>query len=143
MDWIGGAVEAASDGHDVVMSPTSHCYFDYYQSQNKAEEPRAIGGYLPLNKVYSFEPIPEKLDAKYQAHILGAQGNVWTEYIPNLKQVEYMAFPRLSALSEVAWSPKGARNYDDFLRRLETEYQRLDQLGVNYRRESAPKLVQP
>jgi hexosaminidase len=133
MDWIGGGREAASQGHDVVMTPTSYCYFDYYQGQDHSVEPRAIGGYLPLQKVYSFEPVPAKLAPEMQKHILGGQGNVWTEYIPNFKQVEYMAFPRLSALAEVTWSPKESRNFDDFIRRLKTDNQRLDQLGVSYR----------
>ena len=133
MDWIGGGKEAAADGHDVVMTPTSFCYFDYYQSQDHATEPRAIGGYLPLSKAYAFEPVPAGLAPELQGHILGGQGNVWTEYIANLKHVEYMAFPRLSALAEVTWSAKDARNFDDFTRRLKTDDQRLDQLGVNYR----------
>jgi hexosaminidase len=133
MDWIGGGREAANEGHDVVMSPTSNCYFDYYQGRDHNVEPRAIGGFLPLQKVYSFEPIPGGLAPDKQKHILGAQGNVWTEYIPNIRQVQYMAFPRLSALAEVTWSPKEARNYDSFLRRLKVDEQRLDQLGVNYR----------
>ena len=140
MDWIGGALETANEGRNVVMSPTSFCYFDYYQSQNQAAEPRAIGGYLPLSKVYSFEPIPTKLDAARHKHILGAQGNVWTEYMPNFKQVQYMAFPRLSALAEVAWSPKESRNYEDFLARMETHYQRLDKAGINCRRETSVKI---
>lgn len=133
MDWIGGGREAAGAGHDVVMTPTRYCYFDHYQSTNHAAEPRAIGGYLPLEKVYKFEPLPDGLAPEFQRHILGAQGNVWTEYIPNLKHVEYMVFPRLSALAEVTWSARDARNYDDFKRRLQTDDRRLDQLGVNYR----------
>jgi len=133
MDWIGGGREAASQGHDVVMTPKSFCYFDYYQSLDHSTEPRAIGGYLPLQKVYAFEPVPAKLAPEMQKHILGGQGNVWTEYIPNFKQVEYMAFPRLSALAEVTWSPKDGRSFDDFIRRLKTDNQRLDQLGVSYR----------
>ncbi len=133
MDWIGGATEAASKGHDVVMSPTSNCYFDYYQGRDHTEEPRAIGGYLPLEKVYALEPIPAKLAPEFHKHILGAQGNVWTEYIANLKHVQYMAFPRLSALAEVTWSPKTARNFEDFTRRLKTNNQRLEQMGVNFR----------
>jgi hexosaminidase len=88
---------------------------------------------LTLQKVYSFEPIPGNLAPDQQKHILGGQGNIWTEYIPNFKHVEYMAFPRLSALAEVTWSPKTARNYDDFLRRIKIDEQRLDKLGVNYR----------
>jgi hexosaminidase len=134
MDWIGGAVEAASAGHDVIMSPTGYCYLDYYQSTNHATEPKAIGGYLPLSKVYSFEPLPAKLDPQYQSHILGAQGNLWTEYVPNFKHAQYMVFPRLCALAEVTWSPQSSRKWEDFLRRLPTQYQRFDQLGVNYRK---------
>ena len=133
MDWIGGGQEAASLGHDVVMSPTKNCYFDYYQSRDQDTEPRAIGGFLPLQKVYAFDPIPANLSPEFASHILGAQGNLWTEYIPNLKYAQYMTFPRLTALAEVAWSAREARNYDDFLRRLKTDEQRLDQLGVNYR----------
>jgi len=134
MDWIGGAVEAAGAGHDVVMTPTTHCYFDYYQSTNQAAEPRAIGGFLPLDQVYSLEPVPAKLDLEHQSHILGAQGNLWTEYVPSFKHAQYMIFPRLCALAEVAWSAKAARNYADFVRRLGAHLERLDQLGVNYRK---------
>jgi N-acetyl-beta-hexosaminidase len=133
MDWIGGGKEAASQEHDVVMTPTSYCYFDSYQSRDLSTEPRAIGGFLPLQKVYSFEPVPAGLAPEFQKHILGVQGNMWTEYIPNLRHVEYMAFPRLTALAEVAWSAKSSRNYADFLRRLKTDERRLNQLGVNYR----------
>ena len=140
MDWIGGAVEAAGSGHDVVMSPTSHCYFDYYQSQDLSGEPRAIGGYLPLSTVYSFEPVPENLPPDQQNHILGAQGNVWTEYIPSLKQVEYMTYPRLTALAEVTWSPAELRRWDDFCRRLQTQYRRFDLFGVHYRRETSTQI---
>jgi hexosaminidase len=137
MDWIGGGLEAAREGHDVVMTPTSFCYFDYYQSRDHGAEPRAIGGYLPLSKVYSFEPVPAGLEAAQVHHILGGQGNIWTEYIPNFKQVEYMAFPRLCAMAEVTWSPQAARNWTDFTNRLATDEQRLDQLGVNYRRDTS------
>ena len=134
MDWIGGAVEAASAGHDVIMSPTGFCYLDYYQSTNHATEPKAIGGYLPLSKVYSFEPVPAGLASQYQGHILGGQGNLWTEYVPNFKHAQYMAFPRLCALAEVTWSAPAARNWEDFTRRLTMQFQRFDQLGVNYRK---------
>jgi hexosaminidase len=136
MDWIGGAVEAASAGHDVVMTPTDYCYFDHYQSTNHSTEPGAIGGYLPLKQVYSFEPMPANLAPQFQPHILGAQGNVWTEYMPSLSHVEYMVFPRLCALAEVAWSPAKARDWDDFKRRLQVDCRRLDKLGIAYRRES-------
>jgi hexosaminidase len=136
MDWIGGAVESASAGHDVVMSPTAYCYFDHYQSTDHTTEPRAIGGFLPLEKVYQFEPIPAKLPDDFQSHILGAQANVWTEYIASLKHVEYMIFPRACALCEATWSPKVARNWEDFKRRLNVHEERLDLLGVTYRPEN-------
>ncbi len=142
MDWIGGAVEAASAGHDVVMTPTKFCYLDYYQTTNKTTEPKAIGGYVPLSKVYSFEPLPEKLDPQYAAHILGGQGNLWTEYIPNLKQAQFMVFPRLCAMAEVTWSPKAARNWEDFTQRLQTQFQRLDQIGVNYRKGTPARMCE-
>jgi hexosaminidase len=134
MDWIGGAVEAASAGHDVIMSPTKSCYLDYYQSTNHATEPKAIGGYLPLSTVYAFEPMPADLDPKYESHILGGQGNLWTEYVPNFKHAEFMAFPRLCAVAEVTWSPKASRDWSDFTRRLQTQFQRFDQFGINYRK---------
>ncbi len=133
MDWAGGAVASAAAGHDVVMSPLADCYFDHYQTTNQAVEPHAIGGYLPLSQVYAFEPMPAKLETQFQPHILGAQANVWTEYMPNFKHVEYMVFPRLCALAEVDWSSKASRNYEDFLRRLETHGRRLDALGLNRR----------
>ncbi len=138
MDWIGGGAESAASGHDVVMSPTEYCYFDYYQSTNQAAEPRAIGGYLPLNRVYQFDPMPDNLAPEFQKHVLGGQGNLWTEYIPNFRQVEYMMFPRLDALSEVDWSPKAALGWDDFLARAALNEKRLDALGVNYRPLSKP-----
>src|SRR5208282_4413402 len=129
MDWIGGATEGASAGHDVVMTPTDFCYLDYYQSRDHAKEPRAIGGFLPLGKVYAFEPIPANLPSQFQQHILGAQGNLWTEFVPNLRHAEYMIFPRECALAEVTWSPRKARPFDDFLQRLEIDERRLDEMG--------------
>jgi len=135
MDWIGGAKEAAGAGHDVVMTPTAYCYFDFYQSTNKAAEPRAAswGGPLTLNKMYAFEPMPTNVPPELQSHILGAQGNLWTERIPNFRHVEYMTFPRACALAEVTWSAKDARNWDDFMRRLQIHVRRLDELNINYR----------
>lgn len=133
MSWRGteGAVEAAKQHHNVIMTPTSHCYFDYYQSDN-ADEPLAIGGFLSLEKVYSFNPIPEELSEEESKYVLGAQGNLWTEYIPNEKQVEYMVFPRIVAMSEVVWSPTKNKNYPDFVARLEHFHKRLDALDINY-----------
>ena len=136
MDWIGGGQEAARKGHDVVMSPTAYCYFDHYQSTNHATEPEAIGDYLPLKQVYDLEPIPSGLPAQDQSHILGAQANLWTEYVASLPHAEYMLFPRLCALAEAVWSPQEGRAWDDFQRRLPVEEQRLDQLCVNHRHAS-------
>jgi hexosaminidase len=135
MDWIGGAKEAASAGHDVVMTPTAYCYFDFYQSTNHATEPKAAtwGGPLTLEKMYAFDPMPTNVPPELQAHILGAQGNLWTEQIPNFKHVEYMTFPRACALAEVTWSAPAGHNFEDFSRRLQSEFQRFDELGINYR----------
>jgi len=134
MSWRGvaGGIEAARQGHDVIMSPNSHCYFDHYQGDPKFE-PKAFGGYLTLEKVYSYEPTPEELNAQEAKHILGAQANVWTEYISTEKQVEYMALPRMSALAEVVWTPKALRDYEKFLHRMERQYQRFDAMKLNYR----------
>lgn len=125
-------IEAAQSGHDVVMTPMSHCYFDHYQA--KENEPKAIGGFTPLETVYSFEPIPTDLPQELAHHVLGAQGNVWTEYMPNTSHMEYMVFPRLCALSEVLWSPREVRSLSDFVDRLKLHLKRLDRLHVNYRR---------
>jgi hexosaminidase len=138
MDWIGGAKEAASAGHNVVMTPTAYCYFDFYQTTNHAAEPKAAawGGPLTLNKMYAFEPMPTNVPPELQSFILGAQGNLWTEQISNLKQAEYMTFPRACALAEVTWSAKDAKNWDDFMRRLQVQARRLDELNINYRHAS-------
>lgn len=133
MSWRGfeGAIEAAKQHHNVILTPTSHCYFDYYQSEN-LDEPLAFSGYLPLEKVYSLNPIPEELTEEEAQYVLGAQGNLWTEYIPNEKQAEYMVFPRMIAMSEVVWSPTENKNYANFVRRLENFHKRLDALDINY-----------
>jgi len=138
MDWIGGGTESAASGHDVVMTPTKYCYIDHYQSTNHAAEPRAIGGYLPLARVYEFEPLPDQLAPEFDSHVLGGQANLWTEYIPNLRQVEYMMFPRLAALAEVDWSPKSARDWESFQARARMNERRLELLGVNYRPLAKP-----
>jgi hexosaminidase len=116
MSWRGmdGGIAAAQAGHDVVMTPTSNTYFDYYQSQNTANEPLAIGGFLPLETVYAFEPVPASFDSAQASHVLGTQGQIWTEYQRTPKNVEYMVFPRLTALAEVAWTPRDQRNFADF-----------------------------
>ncbi|WP_292901217.1 family 20 glycosylhydrolase [Nonlabens sp.] len=133
MSWRGtaGAVEAAKAGHDVIMTPTSHCYFDYYQSEND-DEPTAIGGFLPLEKVYHFNPIPKELTAEEAKHILGPQGNIWTEYMTTSDQVEYMAFPRMLAMSEVAWTAAENKDYASFINRVEYFHKRMDEMDINY-----------
>jgi hexosaminidase len=133
MSWRGtnGAVQAAKEKHDVILTPQSHCYFDHYQSDNE-NEPLAIGGFLPLEKVYRFNPIPKELTKEESKYVLGAQGNVWTEYITTPEKVEYMAFPRAIALSEVVWSSSENKNYTDFINRLEHFNKRLDAMNVNY-----------
>lgn len=133
MSWRGtkGAIDAAKAGNDVIMTPTSHAYFDYYQSEND-DEPLAIGGFLPLEKVYHFNPIPVELNDEEAIHVLGVQGNVWTEYMTTSEQVEYMAFPRMLAMSEVAWSADENKNYDSFINRVEYFHKRLDAMDINY-----------
>jgi len=135
MSWRGtaGGVAAARAGHDVVMAPTSHTYFDYYQSRDHSTEPRAFGGFLPLDTVYAYEPVPSELTTDQARHVLGAQAQHWTEYMRTPRQVEYMAFPRLSALSEVVWTPAAGKDFADFRRRLDTHMTRLTALGVNAR----------
>lgn len=134
MSWrgMGGGIEAAQMGHDVIMTPTTHSYFDYYQSENIDEEPFGIGGYVPLAQVYSLEPVPDVLTPKQQAHILGSQANLWTEYIKDPEHVEYMTLPRLAAMSEVQWMHPDAKDYDHFLERLPRLLALYDKLGYNY-----------
>jgi hexosaminidase len=135
MSWRGtiGGIAASRQGHDVIMTPYSHLYLDYYQSQDQESEPFAIGGFLPLDTVYSYEPVPEQLRAEDAAHIIGAQANVWTEYMPTPEHVEYMLLPRMLAVSEVVWSPKTSKDFEDFIGRLPWHLRRFDALGVNYR----------
>jgi hexosaminidase len=135
MSWRGfeGAVEAARLGHDAVVAPESHVYFDHYQTNDRDNEPLAIGGYTSLEKVYNFEPIPERLASELAYHIMGSQCQLWTEYIPTSDHVEYMAFPRLCALAEVLWSPRDQRDdFERFKTRLKLHLQRLDMRHVKY-----------
>lgn len=136
MSWRGerGGIEAARQGHDVVMTP-GETYLDAYQS-DPATQPEAIGGFLPLQRVYNYEPIPAALNADQAKHILGVQANLWTEYMPTTYQVEYMAYPRAVALAEVAWTPKDKRQFDDFHRRMQAHYLLLQRHAVNYYRPS-------
>jgi hexosaminidase len=134
MSWRGtaGGIAAAREGHDVIMSPGSHLYFDAYQGDPKTE-PLAIGGFLPLSRVYEFEPIPDSLTPAQASHILGAQANLWSEYLTTPAAVEYMAWPRALALAEVGWSPRGTRSWTSFSARLPHALESLDRLGVGYR----------
>lgn len=136
MSWRGmaGGVEAARLGHDVVMAPTDFTYFDYYQSSDRAKEPHAIGGHLPIEKVYTFEPVPSELTDAQAKRILGAQFQLWSEYIPNPKHMEYMMFPRACALAEVVWSSKESRDSKRFFATLPFHLERLGNLDVNFRR---------
>ena len=134
MSWRGqaGGITAAKAGHNVIMAPTSHTYFDYYQGPAKTE-PKAIGGYIPLEKVYQFEPIPSALDTGQAKRVLGGQGQLWGEYIADRKHREYMAYPRAAALSEVLWSLREGRNFELFLNRLVKHLKRLNEIDMNYR----------
>ena len=134
MSWqgMGGGIQAAQMGHDVIMTPNTYVYFDYYQTANTEDEPTAIGGFLPLEKVYSFEPAPESLTPEQRGHILGAQANLWTEYIPTPEQAEYMLLPRLAALSEVAWSQPEKKDYYNFLTRLPQLTDLYSKAGYNF-----------
>ncbi|MDQ6757888.1 MAG: family 20 glycosylhydrolase [Bacteroidota bacterium] len=132
MSWRGeeGGIAAAKQKHNVIMTPQSYCYFDHAQTKN--EDSVTIGGFLPVEKVYNYEPLPKELYADQSKYILGAQGNVWTEYIANPTKVEYMIFPRMSALSEVLWSPKQSHDWKDFERRIPAMYKKYEMWNANY-----------
>jgi hexosaminidase len=137
MSWRGeeGGIKAANMGHDVIMTPGGYLYFDGYQTDPRTQ-PESIGGYLPIDKVYSYNPVPEAIDKDKVKHILGAQANLWAEYMPTYQHVEYMAFPRALALAEVNWTPQEAKSWPDFKKRLQSHYKLLQQLEVNYYRPS-------
>jgi len=133
MSWRGiqGGIAAAKQHHDVIMTPGTHCYFDHYQA-NPKYEPHAIGGYTTVKKVYSYEPIPDELNDKESKFILGAQANMWTEYIPSEHHLEYMLLPRMLALAEVDWTMPENKNWEDFNRRLQAQFSKFDREGTNY-----------
>ncbi|HEY7642714.1 MAG TPA: family 20 glycosylhydrolase [Steroidobacteraceae bacterium] len=134
MSWRGeeGGIEAVQQKHQAIMTPSEYCYFDYYQGDPR-REPLAIGGFVPLEKVYGYEPIPRALQGQAREYVLGAQASVWTEYISTPDHLEYMVFPRLLAFSEAVWSPAAVRDYGDFERRLPYQLQRLDKQDVRFR----------
>jgi hexosaminidase len=133
MSWRGtqGGIAAAKQKHDVIMTPNRFVYLDYYQCEPEGQ-PLSIGGYLPLERVYSYNPMPEELTPEEQKYILGIQGNVWTEYIPTPEHMEYMAFPRAFAIAETGWTPDRLKDFEDFLSRLEVLGKRYDALNLNY-----------
>lgn len=134
MSWRGeaGGIEAAKQHHDVVMTPNTYLYFDYYQSKDTETEPMAIGGYLPIERVYSYEPMPKSLSPEEQKYIVGVQANLWTEYIPDFKQVQYMVLPRMAALSESQWCAPEKKNYEAFLQRVSRLVNIYAKNGWNY-----------
>ncbi len=133
MSWRGnaGGIAAAGAGHDVVMSPNTHCYFDYYQRPDTENEPPAIGGYVPLERVHAFDPLAG-IAPPYHGRVQGGQGNVWTEYLATTELVEYMTWPRAAALAEALWTASDTRDFADFERRLGGHLPRLRRLDVNY-----------
>lgn len=137
MSWRGfkGGLEAAAQGHDVVMTPVSHSYFDYYQGPPELE-PTAGGSVTTVSKVYEFDPVVESMTAEEAKHVLGGQANLWAEHVPTESHSQYMIFPRLTALAETVWSPKALRNWEDFSKRLPSAFERYDYLGINYAKSS-------
>ena len=140
MSWRGaeGGIKAAKMQHDVVMSPNSHCYYDY--SQAHSGEPRSFGGFIPLERAYEFNPT-EGVPEEFHRHILGGQANLWTEYIPNEKHAEYMIAPRISALAEATWTPQELRSWEDFQARMVAQYKRFDSADINYRRPESVQIL--
>lgn len=141
MSWRGtsGGIAAAQQKHFVVMTPGKPCYFDHYQSKDKTKEPLAIGGFNPLDSVYAYDPTPKILSEAEGTYIMGAQGNVWTEYITDFSKVQYMSMPRMAALSEALWTPKSKKNYKDFIVRLKLHSKLLDKMGLNYSKQFLSK----
>jgi len=133
MSWRGvsGGIEAAKMNHEVIMTPNATCYLDHYQAKDTANEPLAIGGYTPIEEIYNYEPIPNELDESLHKYIIGAQGNVWTEYMKTSDHVEYMVFPRIFALSEVVWA-KDKPSFNDFENKVIDMYPILDKMDINY-----------
>ncbi len=134
MSWRGteGGIEAARKGHDVIMAPSSHLYFDYYQSEDIASEPECIGGFLPVERVFEFQPLPEELTPEQQQHIIGVQANIWTEYIASFRHVQYMAMPRMDALAELQWNNPTERDFDAFVGRCRKMVRLYDLYHYNY-----------
>ena len=140
MSWRGSTpgAKAAEAGHDVVMAPTTHCYFDYQQVKDTEFEPSRCGGFIPIEKVYALDPAPDSLSVEARSHILGTQANLWTEYMTNEQMVEYQALPRMSALAEVQWTQPARKNYEAFLQRLTRFTSLLEQYHYIYAKHLWP-----
>ena len=145
MSWRGSepGAKAAALGHDVVMAPTTHCYFDYQQAEDPQFEPSRCGGYIPVEKVYDLNPVADSLSAEAQAHILGVQANLWTEYVTNEEMAEYQALPRMSALAEVQWTQPAQKDYEAFLQRLTRLTQLFERQGYTYAKHLWPERQMP
>lgn len=144
MSWRGeaGGIEAAKQAHDVIMTPGNPVYFDHYQG-DPASEPIAIGGFNTLKKVYDYEPSPKELNDEQAKHVIGAQANLWTEYISTTQHVEYMVLPRMLALSEVVWSPKEKKSWSSFNKRLRQQFNAFEQKGWNYSQGNSRVEIKP
>ena len=145
MSWRGSepGAKAAALGHDVVMAPTTHCYFDYQQAEDPQFEPSRCGGYIPVEKVYDLNPVADSLSAEAQAHILGVQANLWTEYVTNEEMAEYQVLPRMSALAEVQWTQPAQKDYEAFLQRLTRLTQLFERQGYTYAKHLWPERQMP
>jgi hexosaminidase len=125
-------IDVAKANFKIIMTPLDPYYFNLYEDEEREITPLAYEGFIPLEKVYNYNPVPSKLTGKDADNIFGVQANLWSEYVKNDKTAEYMTFPRLCALAETAWSPNESKNYDDFIRRLKINCKHLDMLDVNY-----------
>ena len=145
MSWRGSepGAKAALSGHDVVMTPTTHCYFDYQQTEDPQFEPSRCGGFIPVEKVYSLNPVPDSLSAAAKLHILGVQANLWTEYVTNEEMAEYQALPRLSALAEVQWTQPERKDYEAFRQRLTRLTSLFECYGYVYAKHLWPERQMP
>ncbi|RYE24855.1 MAG: beta-N-acetylhexosaminidase, partial [Sphingobacteriaceae bacterium] len=144
MSWRGeqGGIEAAKQSHNVVMSPGAFMYIDHAQAKDGKTEPLSIGGFLPLNVVYNYHPVPAELTPAQQKYILGVQANMWTEYIPTSEKLEYMIFPRAMALAEVGWTKPENKNFDDFTQnRLPKALSYLEKSEINFRIPEADIII--
>ncbi|MBI9065633.1 MAG: family 20 glycosylhydrolase, partial [Marinilabiliaceae bacterium] len=143
MYWgsIKGVSDCLKKEHPVVLTTGSHLYFDHYQGLSK-QEPKAFGGFAPLKKVYDYEPVPAGLEEEYEQLIMGVQANLWTEYMPDPQQVEYMLFPRIAALAEIAWQPKGTKNWAHFRNKMNGMLRRYQTMGINYANSALRPTIQ-